>query len=105
MEKEADDEDLKGIPGLEDMRILSPALTATALALNHDPAAARAAIAANGQQDDNNLLTADADDAFSALPHYWIAAEAGNWSAALADARAADTWLAANKTARPLMGL
>jgi hypothetical protein len=105
VEKEARDEDLEGIIGLEHMRILSPALTATALALNHDPAAARAAIAANGQQDDNSLLTADADDAFSALPHYWIAAEAGNWPAALADARAADAWLTANRTARPLMGL
>jgi len=29
----------------------------------------------------------------------------GNWLAALADARAADAWLTANKTARPLMGL
>jgi hypothetical protein len=105
VEREARDEDLEGIMGLEHMRILSPALTATALALNHDPAAARAAIAANGQQDDNSLLTADADDAFSALPHYWIAAEAGNWPAALADARAADAWLTANKTARPLMAM
>jgi hypothetical protein len=105
VEKEVDDEGIPGGIGLEDMRALSPALTATALALNHDPAAARAAIAANGQQDDNNLLTADAEDAFSALPHYWIAAEAGNWPAALADARAADAWLTANRTARPLMGL
>jgi hypothetical protein len=105
VEKEAGDEDLQGVTGLEDMRILSPALAATTFALNHDPAAARAAIAANGQQDDNSLLTADAKDAFLALPHYWIAAEAGNWSAALADARAADTWLTANRTARPLMGM
>jgi tetratricopeptide (TPR) repeat protein len=105
VEKVAGFQDLQGVAGLEDMRILSPALAATTFALNHDPAAARAAIAANGQQDDNSLLTADAKDAFSALPHYWIAAEAGNWSAALADARAADTWLTANRTARPLMGM
>ena len=105
VEKEADDEDLKGVTGLESMRTLSPALAATDFALNHDPAAARAAIAANGQQNDNSLLTADAEDAFSALPRYWIPAEKGDWSAALADARAADVWLTANRTARPLMGL
>ncbi len=105
IEKVVDDEGIQEVVGLGGMRALTPALAATALALNHDPAAARAAVAANWQQDDNSLLTSDAEDAFSALPHYWIAAEAGNWPAALADARAADAWLTANKTARPLMGL
>jgi hypothetical protein len=104
-EKQAADQDLRGIAGLEDMRTLMPALAATDFALNHDPAAARAAIAANRQQDDNSLLTADAEDAFQALPRYWIPAEKGDWSAALADARAADAWLTANRTARPLVGL
>jgi hypothetical protein len=103
VEKEIDDQGSQDITGLENMRVLSPALAATAFALNHDPAAARAA--ANTQRDDNSLLTADADDAFVALPHYWIAAQAGNWSAALADSRAAEAWLASNKPARPLMGL
>jgi Tfp pilus assembly protein PilF len=105
LEKETDNQDILSLGGLEGMRTLAPALAATDFAMNHDPAAARAAIAANGQQDDNSLLTADAEDGFSALPHYWIAAEAGNWSGALADARAADAWLAAKKPARPLMGL
>jgi len=103
VEKEIDDQGSQDITGLENMRVLSPALGATAFALNHDPAAARAV--ANTQRDDNSLLTADADDAFVALPHYWIAAQGGNWSAAFADARAADAWLAANKPARQLMGL
>jgi predicted Zn-dependent protease len=39
------------------------------------------------------------------LPTYWIAAEAGDWTVALADARAADAWLAERKPTRPLMGL
>jgi len=105
VEKEAEDQDILSMGGLAGMRTLAAALAATDFALNHDPAAARAAIAANGQQDDNSLLTADAEDAFSALPRYWIPAEKGDWSAALADARAADVWLTANRTARPLMGL
>jgi hypothetical protein len=105
VEKEAEDQDIVSMGGLAGMRTLAAALAATDFALNHDPAAARAAIAANGQQDDNSLLTADAEDAFSALPRYWIPAEKGDWSAALADARAADVWLTANRTARPLMGL
>jgi len=105
VEKEAEDQDILSMGGLAGMRTLAAALAATDFALNHDPAAARAAIAANGQRDDNSLLTADAEDAFSALPRYWIPAEKGDWSAALADARAADVWLTANRTARPLMGL
>jgi len=103
--KETGDQDVQGITGLQDMHFLSPALAATDFAWNHDPAAARAAMGANGRPDDNDLLTADAADAFFALPHYWIAAEGGRWSAALADARAADAWLEMDRTARPLMGL
>ncbi len=105
VEKQFEDQDIVFLGELGEMRTLTPALAATDFALNHDPAAARAAIAANRQQDDNSLLTADAGDAFQALPRYWIPAEKGDWSAALADARAADAWLTANRTARPLMGL
>jgi tetratricopeptide (TPR) repeat protein len=39
------------------------------------------------------------------LPAYWIAAEHGDWSAALQAARAADTWLESNKAKRPVMQL
>ena len=81
------------------------ALAATSLARNHDPAAARGAMGVNVAPNDNGLLDGDAADAFLALPHYWIGAEAGDWSAALADARAADAWLAKTKASRPVMGL
>jgi tetratricopeptide (TPR) repeat protein len=39
------------------------------------------------------------------LPAYWIAAENGDWSAALQDARAADAWLESNKGKLPVMRL
>jgi hypothetical protein len=81
------------------------ALAATSLARNHDPAAARGAMGVNVAPNDNSLLDNDAADAFLALPHYSIGAEAGDWSAALADARAADAWLAENQASRPVMGL
>jgi tetratricopeptide (TPR) repeat protein len=96
VEKEAD---VNGIQGL------SPGLAAMAYALDHDLPAARAAIAAKEEPDDTRFLEADAVNQFSALPTYWIAAESGDWSAALADARAADAWLAERKPTRPLMGL
>src|SRR6185437_9462681 len=54
------------------------ALAATSLARNHDPAAARGAMGVNAAPNDNGLLGDDASDAFLALPHYWIGAEAGD---------------------------
>jgi len=99
------DEDIVGYGGLQGSGSFRRALAATSLALNHDPAAARGAMGANAPLNDNSLLEDDAADAFMALPHYWIGAQEGNWSAALGDARAADAWLTANKAARPVMGL
>ncbi len=87
------------------IQALSPALAATAYALDHDLPAARESLARKSTLDEAAMLQADAVNAFSALPAYWMAAEAGDWPAALAEARTADAWLAANKPARPLMGL
>ena len=92
-------------PGYPSIQKLAPALVATGYALDHDLAAARAAIALKSPVDDTPFLEDDALDAFSAAPVYWIAAEAGNWPAALASARAMDAWVDANKPARPLLGL
>ena len=92
-------------PGYPSIQSLSPALAATAFALDHDLESARTAIALKPTVDDTPYLTEDAEDAFSAAPVYWIAAESGDWPAALADARAADAWIDLNKPARPLLGL
>ncbi|HEY5409487.1 MAG TPA: hypothetical protein VIJ94_02055 [Caulobacteraceae bacterium] len=85
---------------------LAEAMAATAYALDHDPAAARrAAAAAMADRDETSLMWQVAYGAFTALPTYWLAAEAGNWPTALADARRVDAWLEANKTQRPVYGL
>lgn len=83
---------------------LAPALAATAYAINHDPDSARKIIESLEPNDDPSFLQADAIDAFSALPVYWIAAAANDWTAALADARACDTWLDAHTPAHKLLG-
>lgn len=68
-------------------------------------AAARSAIAPLEPSDDVSLLPAIASYAAYALPAYAIAAEQQNWRAALADARASDAWLEAQKPTQKLMGL
>jgi tetratricopeptide (TPR) repeat protein len=77
----------------QDLPRLSHALAATAFTLNHDPESARDALEPLGSVDDNSFLEANAMSAFMALPNYWLAAERGDWHAALTDARAADAWL------------
>jgi hypothetical protein len=83
---------------------LSPALAATAYAVNHDPGAARKIVEALEPRDDPSLLSADAIIAFNALPAYWIAATTNDWAAALADARACDTWLDVHTPENKLFG-
>jgi len=81
---------------------LSPALAATAYALNHDPESAQKIVEALEPNDDPSFLQGDAFIAFNALPAYWIAATTDNWPAALADARACDEWLDAHTAANNL---
>lgn len=80
-------------------------MAATGFALDHDVAAARAALNNAEPGDDLSFLTLDATGSFEGLPGYWIAAESGDWPAALADARTVDAWLGAHKAAQPVMGL
>jgi tetratricopeptide (TPR) repeat protein len=75
---------------------LSPALAATAYALNHDPESAQNIVETLEPNDDPSFLQRDAFIAFNALPVYWLAATTNNWAAALADARACDAWLEAH---------
>ena len=84
---------------------LGHAMAATALALNHDPAGAAAELRLIQAPDQAAYMWSIAKGAFPALPDYWIAAETGNWPAALADARRVDAWLGANKAQRPIYGL
>ena len=84
---------------------LSPSLAAMAFAMDHDLPGARAALAEGSPLTEADLLRADALAAFSALPDYWMAAEAQHWTAALAAARGADAWLAANRAALPVYEL
>jgi tetratricopeptide (TPR) repeat protein len=72
---------------------LSPALAATAYAVNHDPGSARKIIETLESSDDPSFLELDATLAFNALPAYWIAAATNDWQQALVDARACDAWL------------
>ena len=81
---------------------LSPGMAATAMALDHDPQAARATMAASGITDEAPLMTKAGNSAFTALPIYWTAAETGDWTAALADVRHIDAWLETTQTQRPL---
>ena len=84
---------------------LGHAMAATALALNHDPAAARAELRLVQAPDEAAYMWGIAKGAFPAAPDYWIAAETGDWPAALADARRIDAWLGAHKAQRPIYGL
>ena len=82
------------------------AMAATAYALDHDPAAARQAMASLPGPGVAGLLWDIAQGAFPALPAYWTAAvDTGDWSTALADARSVDAALEAGKAQRPIYGL
>jgi tetratricopeptide (TPR) repeat protein len=84
---------------------LAPQMMATATALNHDPARARAIMAKTAGKDERLFLWDIAIGAFLSLPNYWIPAEEGNWSSALATARGMDTALEAGKAERPIYSL
>ncbi len=85
----------------------SPGATAVdeEAAANHDPQSAQLALQPIGSPDDTSFLQADAISAFTALPGYWLAAERGDWRAALNDAEAADAWLENHKVKLPVMEL
>ena len=84
---------------------LGHAMEATALALNHDVAGARAQLRLVQAPDESAYMWSLAKGAFTAAPAYWIGVETDDWQAALADARHLDGWLAAHKTQRPIYGL
>ena len=92
-------------PEYQGLARLSYALAATMFALNHDPQSGHLALASVGTPDDTSFLQANAINAFTGLPGYWLAAEGGDWRAALNDARAADAWLEDHKVKLPVMGL
>jgi len=83
---------------------LSPALAATAYAVDHDPDSAKKIVETLEPNDDPSFLQSNAATAFDALPTYWIAAATDDWPAALADARACDSWLDAHAPANKLLG-
>ena len=83
---------------------IAPAMAATAYILDHDPGAARQALALRPPRDDPSLMWDAATGAFTALPAYCAAVEAGNWPAALADARAVDAALDAGMGQHPIFG-
>ena len=80
---------------------LDMALAATAYARDHDLAAARQT-ASPAVKDETGYMWNVAIGAFPALPNYWMAADQGDWQAALADARGVDAWLEAHKTEHPI---
>lgn len=92
-------------PEYEGLARLSYALAATELALDHDPEAARQVLEPLEPTNDMSFLKANAINAFTGLPTYWLAMESEDWHAALEDARAADAWLETHKTELRVMGL
>jgi tetratricopeptide (TPR) repeat protein len=82
---------------------LATALVANAYAVNHDPDAARAVARTLGDNVDTSALELDALNGFYPLPTYWIAAASGEWPAALADARASDSWLEMHASTNKLL--
>ena len=85
--------------------VMGPAMAGMAFALNHDPVAARQAMAALRGRPETSYMWSIAKGAFLAAPDYWLAVEDGDWAAALADMRGVDAWLEANKVQRPIYGL
>jgi tetratricopeptide (TPR) repeat protein len=83
---------------------VTAAMAATAYALNHDPDSARKIVDALEPNDDPSFLQPAAIAAFTALPAYWIAATSKDWPAALADARACDSWLDVHTPENKLFG-
>jgi tetratricopeptide (TPR) repeat protein len=92
-------------PEFEGLARLSCALAATMFALNHDPQSGQLALEPLGTPDDSSFLQANAISAFMGLPGYWLAAERGDWRAALSDAQATDAWLENHKVKLRVMGL
>jgi tetratricopeptide (TPR) repeat protein len=76
---------------------MMPAMAAMTYAQDHDPATAARIMTGLEHGADTDFLRADALYALLGLPAYWIAADRGDWSAALSHARAADVWLAARE--------
>lgn len=104
--KSADDQmRITKTPEFQGLTRLSYAMAATMFALNHDPLSAQQALAPLDVPEDTSFLHANAISAFMGLPAYWIAAENGDWRAALEDARAAERWLEANKVKLPVAQL
>ena len=83
---------------------MMPAMAAMTFAQDHDLAAAMRIMTGLEHGGDTDFLRADALYALLCLPAYWIAAEHGDWGAALSHARAADTWLSARQTDDPELG-
>ena len=83
---------------------VTAAMAATVYALNHDPDSASRIVEALEPNDDPSFLQPDAIAAFDALPAYWIAATSNDWPAALADARACDSWLDSHAPENKLFG-
>jgi tetratricopeptide (TPR) repeat protein len=83
---------------------MMPAMAAMTYAQDHDPTAAARIMAGLEHGGDTEFLRADALYALLGLPAYWIAADHGDWSAALSHARAADGWLAAREKDDPELG-
>ena len=92
-------------PDYMNMAVLAPALAATAYEMDHDPRSAREALALSGGPTDASLMPANAIWAFNALPRYWAAADSGDWSGALADARVSGAWLDQNASGRKVYSL
>ena len=84
---------------------LGPLMAATTEALGHDLPAARKMIALATEASESALAWHIAIGAFPALPRYWMLAEQGQWDKALAEARAFDAVLEAEKAKRPVYSL
>jgi hypothetical protein len=85
--------------------VIASAMAETADALGHDLSAAAAVQRSAQVPAETANLWDNAQGAFEALPTYWMAAERGDWTAALADARAVDAALEAERAKLPIYRL
>jgi tetratricopeptide (TPR) repeat protein len=85
--------------------VLGPLMVATTETLGHDLPSARKAMMLAPVAPESEFAWNIAQGAFPALPHYWMFAEQGQWGQALADVRAFDATLEADKAKRPVYGL
>jgi tetratricopeptide (TPR) repeat protein len=97
--------ELARIGGVVLPRPFSAVQAADAMAMNHDPDGAAAALIAAGYSDATDLFATEAANGFYALPDYEIAAARGDWRTALAAVLQVEALIVAQQATHPMLRL